>query len=460
MTNSAHGSLWWATLPEDLMNADRPTLAEDIEVDVVIVGAGFTGLWTAYYLKQKSPELSIAILESHFAGFGASGRNGGWCSALFPTSLGKLAKLFGPEAAVVMQDAMHETVTEIESVVLREQIDCDWERGGTVVLARTPLQLERAKQETAEWHSWGYSTDDYSFLDQGHAKDLVDATSTLGATFTPHCAAIHPAKLVRTLANIVERMGVTIYENTAATAISPHLVHTEFGAVKVKYVVRATEGFTSLLPKQKRIVAPIYSLMIATEPLPESVWETIGLRNRETFSDHRNLIIYGQRTRDNRIAFGGRGAPYHFGSKIDPEFDRDPQVQNGLLDVLTEMFPVLSETKVTHSWGGPLGVPRDWMPSCGLDEATGLAWAGGYVGDGVATSNLAGRTLADLITKQSSDLITLPWVNHKSPRWEPEPLRWIGANAGLRVMTWADKSENRNGKASRLANITKKFLGN
>ena len=460
MTNSAHDSLWWATLPEELKNANRPTLAQEIELDVVIVGAGFTGLWTAYYLKQKNPSLSVAIVESQYAGFGASGRNGGWCSALFPTSIEKLAKLFGPEAALAMQDAMHATITEIESVVVKEQIDCDWERGGTVVLARTALQLERAKQEVAEWHSWGYGIDDYSFLDKGHAKDLVNATNILGATFTSHCASIHPAKLVRTLANIVERMGVTIYENTAATTISPQLVQTEFGAVKAKYVVRATEGFTSLLPKQKRVVAPIYSLMIATEPIPESVWETIGLRNRETFSDHRNLIIYGQRTADNRIAFGGRGAPYHFGSKIDPAFDVDPQVQNGLFDVLTEMFPVLSKKKVTHSWGGPLGVSRDWMPSCGLDEATGLAWAGGYVGDGVATSNLAGRTLSELITKQSSDLISLPWVNHNSPKWELEPLRWIGANAGLRVMTWADKSENRNGKASRLANLTKKFLGN
>ena len=460
MTISAHNSLWWDTLPEDLKIANRPTLAQDTALDVVIVGAGFTGLWTAYYLKKKNPALLVAIIESQFAGFGASGRNGGWCSALFPTSIEKLAKIFGPEAAIAMQDAMHSTVTEVESVIQREQIDCDWKRGGTVVLARTPLQLARAKQEAAEWHSWGYGTDDYSYLDQGHVKDLVNATNSLGATFTPHCAVIHPAKLVRALAKIVEGLGVTIYENTAATSITPHLVQTKFGAVKAKFVVRATEGFTSQLPKQKRIVAPIYSLMIATEPLNESVWETIGLRNRESFSDHRNLIIYGQRTADNRIAFGGRGAPYHFGSKIDPGFDQNQQVQNALFEVLTEMFPVLSDAKVTHSWGGPLGVPRDWMASCGLDQTTGFAWAGGYVGDGVATSNLAGRTLADLITNDSSNLVTLPWVNHKSPKWEPEPLRWIGANVGLRAMTWADKTEDKSGKTSRIATITNKFLGN
>jgi opacity protein-like surface antigen len=171
--------------------------------------------------------------------------------------------------------------------------------------------------------------------------------------------------------------------------------------------------------------------MMATEPLSAQVWDQIGLAQRETFGDFRNLIIYGQRTADNRFAFGGRGAPYHFGSSIKDEYDQHSEVHPALLGVLAELFPVVADAKVTHTWGGPLGVARDWMASAGLDRKTGIAWAGGYVGDGVGTTNLSGRTLADLITNQETPITKLPWVNHKSPNWEIEPLRWIGANAGL-----------------------------
>jgi glycine/D-amino acid oxidase-like deaminating enzyme len=213
------------------------------------------------------------------------------------------------------------------------------------------------------------------------------------------------------------------------------------------------------LEGQTRKLVPIYSLMMATEPLSADVWDQIGLAQRETFGDFRNLIIYGQRTADNRFAFGGRGAPYHFGSSIKDEYDQHSKVHPSLLGVLAELFPVVANAKVTHTWGGPLGVARDWMASAGLDRKTGIAWAGGYVGDGVGTTNLSGRTLADLITNQETNLTKLPWVNHKSPNWEVEPLRWIGANAGLQIMTRADHAEDKTGKPSKLAGVVSKLLG-
>ncbi len=250
-----------------------------------------------------------------------------------------------------------------------------------------------------------------------------------------------------------------IYEQTAAIQIDPGIITTAAGVIRSKYVVRATEGYTANFAKAKREIAPIYSLMIATEPLSANTWQEIGLGDRQTFSDGRNLIIYGQRTADNRIAFGGRGAPYHFGSKIKPEFDLDPQVHNSLIKILAELFPVLTDVKITHKWGGPLGIARDWMASVGLDQSLGLAWAGGYVGDGVGTSNLAGRTLADLILGNKSELVKLPWVNHHSPKWEPEPLRWLGANVGLKAMTLADFSETRTGKSSRIPKLVGYFTG-
>ena len=223
-------------------------------------------------------------------------------------------------------------------------------------------------------------------------------------------------------------------------------------------VVRATEGWTSTLPGHARTSVPVYSLVIATEPLSAAVWDEIGLRRRETFSDHRHLIVYGQRTADDRLVFGGRGAPYHFGSRIRPEFDRDDRVFAALHATLLDLFPVLRGTRFTHAWGGPLGIARDWHASVGLDRGTGLAWAGGYVGDGVTTTNLAGRTLRDLVLGRDTELIRLPWVGHRSPAWEPEPLRWLGINAGLRAMTLADTEESLTRRPSLLARAVTPLL--
>ncbi|MGB0101442.1 MAG: FAD-binding oxidoreductase, partial [Nocardioides sp.] len=291
-------------------------------------------------------------------------------------------------------------------------------------------------------------------LDRAEATRVLRGSRTVGATYTPDCAAIHPARLVRGLAEVVERRGVRIHERTRVRAIRPGLVHTDAGDVRAGTVVRATEGYTATLKGEARTLIPVYSLMIATEPLSGSTWAEIGLARRETFSDHRHLVIYGQRTADDRLVFGGRGAPYHFGSRIRPEFDRDQRVFAQLYATLVDLFPMLAGTRVTHAWGGALGIPRDWCASVGLDRETGLAWAGGYVGDGVSTTNLAGRTLRDLILERDTELTALPWVGHRSPRWEPEPLRWLGINTGLRAMTLADAEE----AATRLPSVVAKAV--
>jgi glycine/D-amino acid oxidase-like deaminating enzyme len=443
-----------ATVDDDL--APSAPLDTDIDVDVAIVGAGLTGLWTAYYLAAADPTLRIAVVESEIAGFGASGRNGGWCSALFPQSVSALAKRHGREPAIALHRAMTATVDEVGRRAAAEGIDCDFRKGGTVVLARSALQLTRAQAEMEESDEFGLGL---SLLSADEARERCGATHVVGGTYTPDCAAIHPAKLVRGLAAAVRRRGVALYEQTRVVDLRPGVLTTTHGTVKAPYVVRATEGYTSQLPGLRRAIAPVYSLMVATEPLPASFWDEVGLASRETFSDFRNLIIYGQRTADDRLAFGGRGAPYHFGSTIRAEFDRDARVFAELRRVLADLFPALGDVPVAAQWGGPLGVPRDWYASVGLDRATGVGWAGGYVGDGVATTNLSGRTLADLISGNDSDLTRLPWVNHRSPSWEPEPLRWFGVNAGLWAMTGADPAEERTGRPSRRAALFNRFLG-
>jgi glycine/D-amino acid oxidase-like deaminating enzyme len=408
-----------------------------VEADVAIVGAGYTGLWTAYYLSRAEPALRIVVLEAEVAGFGASGRNGGWCSALFPTSLGE-----------AQDAAMRASVDEVHRVTLAEGIDCHFAKGGTIVLARSRAQLARARAEYGD-----------GVLSAAETAGRLRATRTLGATYTPDCAAIHPGRLVRGLADVVTGRGVTLHERTPALSIDPGLVRTPRGGVRARYVVRATEGFTPRLPGLARAVAPVYSLVVATEPLGASVWDEIGLAQRETFSDHRHLIIYGQRTADDRLVFGGRGAPYHLRSRVHPRFDRDPRVFAELHATLLDLFPVLAGTRFTHAWGGPLAIPRDWCASVGLDRDTGLAWAGGYVGDGVSTTNLAGRTLADLVLERDSDLVRLPWVGHRSRSWEPEPLRWLGINSGLRAMTLADVEERLTGRPSMIGRMMAPLVG-
>lgn len=450
-------SLWHDTVETDW--APRAPLDGDAEADVAIVGAGLTGLWTAHYLAEAGPELRIVVLESETAGFGASGRNGGWCSALFPASLDALAEHADRPAALAQHRAMRATVDEVARAAAAEGIDAHIAKGGTIALARNRAQWSRARAEVAHARSWGRGDDDLRLLGRTEATAILRATRTKGATYTPDCAALHPARLVRGLADAVERRGVTIHERTPVTAIEPRLARTESGVVRARTVVRATEGYTTRLRGERRTMVPVYSLIIATEPLPAAVWEEIGLARRETFTDYRHLLVYGQRTADDRLVFGGRGAPYHFGSSIRPEHDRDDAVFARLYATLVELFPVLGGCRVTHAWGGALGIPRDWCASVGLDRQTGMAWAGGYVGDGVSTTNLAGRTLRDLVLGRDTELTRLPWVGHRSPAWEREPLRWLGINVGLRAMSVADAEERLTRMPSLVARAVSPLVG-
>jgi glycine/D-amino acid oxidase-like deaminating enzyme len=443
-------SLWHETAGDPFV--PRLALPGDLAADVAIVGAGYTGLWTAYYLLARRPALRIVIVEKEVAGFGASGRNGGWCSAIFPASWRRVARDGGggAEAARRLQTAMNAAVDEVGRVAGAEGIDCDYQKGGYLSVARNAAQWTRAQQEVTTAREWGIGEDTVVLLDREEATRRLEASNVLGATLFRPCAALHPCKLARGLALAVERKGARIYEQTAATAIRPRRVETSRGVVNAETVVVATEGYTATLPGRERELIPMYSLMVATEPLGPEVWDRIGLANRETFSDKRHLRIYGQRTADGRIAFGGRGAPYHFGSRIRPGFDRHAGVHAMLRRVLLDLLPGLPrDLEFSHAWGGALGIPRDWYPSVRFDRASGVGVAGGYVGDGVALSNLAGRALADLITETPSALTELPFVGHRSPTWEPEPLRWLGVNAVTRMFRTADRAEARTGRPAK-----------
>ena len=444
-------SLWNDTVPESV--TPRPALDGDTVVDVAIIGAGLTGIWTSYYLQKRDPGLRIALLEKHTAGFGASGRNGGWASALFPQTTPALVAKYGFDAAKGLRDAMVDTIGEIGRVIEAENVDCDFARVGTVIYARTELQEKMLRAEVAETHELGI--DQLDWLDASQ----VHAAGARGATFTRDCARVHPAKLVAGMARVIESRGATIFEHTTVESWTPGSVVTDRGTVTARHIINATEGYGASIAQTHRRILPLYSLMIATAPLPDAVWDEIGLQHGHTFSDGRNLIIYGQRTADNRFAFGGRGARYHLGSTIKPEYDSSASVFGHLERTLSDLFPQAGKLDVTHRWGGPLGVPRDWHAHVAYDRESGIGSAGGYVGDGLSTTNLAGRTLADLITRHDSELTRLPWVGHRSPNWEIEPLRFIGANVGLIGMTAADAEEGATGRPSIIAKLLAPLTG-
>lgn len=439
-------SYWLESCKDDL--TPRPALDGSTDVDVAILGAGYSGLWTAYYLLKRDPSLRVAIAEKHIAGFGASGRNGGWCSSGFPIGINELARRYGDSAAVALQRAMFAAVDEVGLVAEEEGIDAEYERGGALRFARGVHQLAAIDTALETYRKFGLE-EHYQRLDEHEAKRRVNVAGSLGAVFTPHCATIHPGKLARGLARTVERLGGTIYEQTEVTSYSEGpapALHTAHGDIRARTIVLAGESYLSQLEQLHRQLIPIYSLIVLTRPLTDAQWAEIGWSGRECVSSNRLTVDYLSRTTDGRILFGGRGAPYHFGSKIADEYDRHDGTHRMLREAAMEWFPMLGPDDFSHAWGGPLGVPRDWMPSMSFNPASGVATARGYTGQGVSTTNLAGRVLADLIQGEQSDLTALAPVNHTSPNWEPEPARYLGVRLVQRSYASLDEKAARTGR--------------
>jgi glycine/D-amino acid oxidase-like deaminating enzyme len=448
-------SLWLDGLPASL--APRPALATNLDVDVAIVGAGFTGLWTAYYLAGSDPTLRIAVVDREVAGFGASGRNGGWVSGFIAGDPGVYSAATSPAAVLRAERETFATIAEIGQVIAAEQIECGFAHGGSLTIAYSEPQRRRLQATTAARRARGITEDDYRLLDDGELAQHVTTPGARAATFSPHCARVDPARLVRGLAEACERRGVTIYERTPAE-IEPGRLRTLGGNVTAPIIVRATESYSVQAAGWHRRFLPLYSLMIATEPLSDEAWAEIGWQPGVTIADAHHLFFYAQRTMDGRIAIGGRGAPYRLGSPIDQAQERNEQVRERLVGSILRHFPAASGAQITHRWGGSLAVPRDWCMSVTFDRTTGSAWSGGYGGHGVVAANLGGRTLADLILDRPSPLTELPWVGHRSRSWEPEPLRYLASKAIVSVLGSADRAEDSTDRRARRARVVAPFL--
>ncbi|GIJ61282.1 NAD(P)/FAD-dependent oxidoreductase [Virgisporangium aurantiacum] len=413
-----------------------PPLPGDRDCDVCIVGGGLTGLWTAYYLAKADPGLRITVLEAEFAGYGASGRNGGWLSAELAGTADAYAE--GPHGRAGVERLAAElraTVDEVIGVCDRHGIDADIVRNGVLYVARSPAQLARLAADAGDGGGRA--------LTAAEARERINVTGVLGGWYDPDCARVQPAKLVRGLARVVGELGVTVYERTRVTEILPGRARTPHGTVRATHVLRCLEGYTAGLAGHRRSWLPMNSAIVVTEPLDADRWAAIGWANSELLGDNAHAYCYAQRTADGRIALGGRGVPYRFGSRTDVDGMTQRRTIASLRTTLARLFPAAADVPLAHAWCGVLGVPRDWCASVGLDPRTGLGWAGGYVGSGLTATNLAGRTLRDLVLGDATGLVDLPWTNRRVRAWEPEPVRWLGVRGLYALYRHADRREDR-----------------
>lgn len=433
--DSFDGPVYWSASQQDSPRRCVP-LEGHQQADVVIVGGGFTGLWTAWYLKQLAPHQDIRVLEAEHFGHGASGRNGGW---VIGNIAGLERHLEGLDIGT-RQDLcrlLGDNVDDLGNALAEAGIDADFHKGGALnVAARYPAQEAIQRRYLAHLHELGFSEQHCQWLSADELTDMARFRRPFGAAFQHQVATLHPRKLINGLVRQLAATGVHLHEQSRVISTAERQVSTHEGSVEARTVVIATEGYSEKLANIRRHVIPVESLVIATEALSDAMWDAVGLASRPTFADASRLINYGHRTRDGRLVFGARGN-YRLGARSRHSAsinDGDIAMRQRLL---VDLFPALEGVEISHGWGGSLGLSRSFRPHVVLASEQGLATAGGYAGEGVAASHLMGRTLAETILGEDSLRTRAPWVfqgrslEEVVRRWEPEPLRWLAAQTIL-----------------------------
>lgn len=436
-------SLWWdLVVRPSFTSSDLRAL--DQRWDVLIVGGGFSGLWSAHHLLNADPHLKIAILEKGRVGSGASGRNGGWVSALYPVSERALGKHFSSAHIASLHHELRISIDEIAQFASQQKIHCGFHKGGSLVVARNDGQLGRLRNQLSAGET---------LLTQDQTQEKIEMAGARGSAYNPDCAVINPAELVVGLAKSLENRGVSIFENHEARFTTKNDVIVNGKTIKADFVLRATEAYREGTRNQ----IPIYSLIVATEPLADSTIAGIGLADREAFSDASHLVSYAQRTEDNRLVIGGRGAPYSWGSRRRDSFEMRLKDHERLRAMARSWFPILEKTTFTHAWGGAVGMTRDWSPYVRVNEKYGEM--GGYVGDGVTLSYLAAHSMADRLLGNQTVRANLPYVQWKSRMWEAEPWRWLSVNSAIQLTKLADREESFTNRPSVLMRTLDPIVG-
>ena len=433
-------SLW----AEGFTSQQFPPLAENLECDVAIIGGGLSGLWSAFHLLKVKPELKIALFEARHIGYGASGRNGGWISSDYPVYRSTLEKRHGKNVADLVFASLKESIDEIGNFANHHAPKAGFVKGGTVMFARNKAQETRLKSGIDDEHQW---------LDRDELNAIIRIAGTRGGLHNEHCASANPMQLVLGLAKFLSGK-ISIYEGSIASEIAPHMLAVNASVVKAPIIINATEVFRNA-PREQ---IPLYSLMVATEPLTESQWQEIGNSRRATFAEGLHLINYAQRTPDNRLAIGGRGARYPFGSRKSSEIENSAQVHQSIRKLAQSWFPQISDMKFTHAWGGAVAITRDWEPYVRWDREFGYGIIGGYAGDGMTMTYLASKALVQEIIDGTDDIRGLHFINRRSRNWELEPLRYAAINTLVKLSDIADYEEKLTNRPSLLSRIIEPLI--
>jgi glycine/D-amino acid oxidase-like deaminating enzyme len=434
LDSKPNNSLWAANSTQSVKE-----FTPDSSYDVAIIGGGFSGLWSAFHLKKLNPALSIAIFEARHCGYGASGRNGGWASSDYPVYRSTLEKRYGAETTQRLMDSLTGAIDELGDFARSIAPAAHFVKSGTLMFARNRAQERRLRANEDDMHEWKSSQE---------LNELIRVSQSRGGLFNSQSATVNPMGFIDGLVKFLIGQGVQIFEGVFATRVDGGVLANS-ASVSAPVVIQATEVFS----QPGRNFIPLYSLMVATEPLSEEIWSSIGNESRFTFAEGSHLINYAQRTSDNRIAIGGRGATYPFGSRLQSDKENTTQVHEHLRKLVQEWFPVLKDVRFTHSWGGAVAITRDWEPYVQFDPNSGFGRLGGYAGDGVTMSYLAAKIIANLIAKTSNPVTQLHFVNRQLRMWEPEPLRYIAVNSLVKLSGVADTEEKITSRPSVVSRI-------
>ena len=418
----------------------NPALEGSHEVDVAVVGGGFTGLSAAHFLKREEPGMKVALMESQVIGYGASGRNGGFSMTLFGMNLSLTAKRFSREKAKEAHHYMERAVDTLQELIETHRIDCDYEHPGFLRVATSERYRDRILHEIELAESLGL--EGIEWLGQDRLSEEVRSPFYLGAWWEPRCGLLNPAKLAWGWKDVVEGQGVEVYEQTPVVEIRREAkgkirLTVPWGEVVAKKLVLATNAYSHLIPQLKRKQAPIWTYIVLTEPLRDEHFQEIGWRNRQGIEDARDLVHYYRLTADNRLLMGGRDVSMAFGRDMD--LDRNEEIFIGLERDVRSVFPALKDISFTHRWGGPVSVPVDLAPALGYLGTQDTVYSLGCVGHGVSMTHLNGKTVADLTLGRRTDLTDTFFVNRTTIPWPPEPFRFLASRALTEFMRWEDR---------------------
>ncbi|MDH6198286.1 glycine/D-amino acid oxidase-like deaminating enzyme [Mycobacterium frederiksbergense] len=425
--------------------AQYPRATTTAHYDLLIVGGGYTGLWSALLAVQRDPGIRVAVLEAATIGGAASGRNGGFVEASLTHGEAN-GRSRWPEEFDTLQRLGHENLDDIEKAVVELGLNCDFERNGVLNVAVEDYQVKELRQQPADDHS--------TFLDQAAVRDLVNSPTYLAGLLSPRDAAtVQPAKLAAELARVCDRYGVEIYEHTPVTGVtgargaSPIQITTDVTTLLADRVILATNAFPSLLKRYRYHTVPVYDYVLMTEPLTHEQLDSIGWRGRQGIADMANQFHYYRLSADNRILWGGYDAVYHFGRRIDPRLEDRPDTYARLASHFFTTFPQLEGLRFTHRWAGVIDTSTRFCAFFGDANQGRIAYAAGFTGLGVAATRFAANVLLDKVHRQRTERTELSMVQSMPMPFPPEPLTWMGVNA----TRWAlDRADHRDGKRNLL----------